>query len=152
MRYHNRMHRNILYRFTALTMAFLLMFSSVGYSVDMHICRGKVKHFSFFGKAEDCFGHKQSCSNLVHKKSSKQTFSKKKCCTNVSFSVDHIDINAGLTKSFSSKILFCAGLLPSFLDIDLFIPTSGHIIVNHLKSIPPLILRDFCVLFQNFLI
>lgn len=42
------------YRFIALTMAFLMFFTSVGLAVDMHYCQGKVQSVSFFGKAKSC--------------------------------------------------------------------------------------------------
>ena len=45
---------SITYRIIALTMAFLMFFTSVGFTVDMHYCQGKLKTFNFFGKAKSC--------------------------------------------------------------------------------------------------
>ena len=42
------------YRITALFLALLMVFYSIGISIDLHFCQGNFKTFSLLGKAKSC--------------------------------------------------------------------------------------------------
>ena len=54
------------YRLIALMMAFLMFFTSAGFTMDMHYCGGELKSVSFFGKAKTC--HDMAGENETPKK------------------------------------------------------------------------------------
>jgi len=77
------------YRFIALFMAAMVFLSSVGFSLDMHLCQGELRSVSLLGKAKNCYelagyDSPQSCSK--HKKTKATTSAtgcslvKKECC------------------------------------------------------------------------
>ena len=55
------MKTKAIHRITALTMAFLMFFTSVGFSVDIHYCKGDLKSFSLIGEASACHQTKKTC-------------------------------------------------------------------------------------------
>lgn len=42
------------YRFVSLLLALLVLVSSVGYTANLHYCKGQLKSFSLLGKAKQC--------------------------------------------------------------------------------------------------
>lgn len=66
-----------------------MLFTSVGFSADLHYCKGELKTFSLFGEAKSCHTAKKSCPHhanmLVTEKSEKD------CCTNKTIEVDDLD-------------------------------------------------------------
>ena len=45
---------NKTYRIISVLLALLVLVSSVGFTADMHYCKGELKSFSLFGKAQTC--------------------------------------------------------------------------------------------------
>ncbi len=80
---------NKTYRITTLTMALLMFFSSVGFSIDFHYCKGEFKSLSLIGKAKSCHEGKKVCRH--HTKD--QNISKKdnNCCSNNELQVQSWD-------------------------------------------------------------
>ena len=76
-------------RIIPLTLAFLMLMTSVSFAVDMHYCNGKLKSVSLFGKAQTC--HEKTIANKTstcshHQKTQKQSnddeIDKNDCCEN----------------------------------------------------------------------
>ncbi len=82
------MTRSKTYRFVALSLAFLVFFSSAGITLDAHFCQDELKGISVFSKASNCHEKKMSCSSKSMKSccASKKKIVKedKPCCHNES--------------------------------------------------------------------
>ncbi len=85
-----------IHRITALTMAFLMFFTSVGFSVDIHYCKGDLKSFSLIGEASACHQTKKTCPR--HKKmESEEKSEDSKCCSNETVVVDDLDVDYNIS-------------------------------------------------------
>ena len=146
------------YRAFAMFMAFLMFTSSIGFSMDVHFCGGKLESFSFFGDSEPCEMMKpkqekelRSCCESPKKEVKpchNREIAKGNCCHNESFVID----NGGEFESsdFSleqfQQVLFAVIVL--FPNFDLFKITSKQ--VNYAYYNPPPIIKDISVLHQVF--
>ena len=150
---------SITYRIIALTMACLMFFTSVGITVDMHYCQGKLKTFNFFGKAKSChdigegmkdcpFHAKMKTAN----KSDGNTISKKGCCSNKTF---HIQSDQDQQCQVDNAVIVSAELeyfVIAFVEIFLksAVPETENPAYAAYK--PPLIPRDIYVLLETYLL
>ena len=164
---------NSTYRFIALTMAFLLFTSSVGFSIDMHYCQGEFKSYAFFGKAESCHdkpeavskkkgcmhhqkmnAQKKGCS--AHQKMEQETKScsmdEKDCCENktMHFQADLDEqVKASIFVDNAPLQYFVAAFVTTFVARDFSIESEMASYANYK---PPLIARDIPVLIESFLL
>ncbi|MCB0523423.1 MAG: hypothetical protein H6576_03485 [Lewinellaceae bacterium] len=156
------MHKTSLtYRITALLLAFSMFFSSKGFLVDMHYCRGTLKSVSFIGKARNCHDlaraashHKSGCRHhqkVVQKSSG--CADDKNCCSNKTVHIQSDQdqqapgyADLALSISFQPFVLYS----PPTLSLGGLTPDRETLIFEHYK--PPLIPRDIPVLMQSFLI
>ena len=83
------------YRIISLCMAFLLLVSSSGISMDVHFCQGKFKRANIFSKAKTCEqvnACMKKCGKEVKtchsKDSNTEDGDHKGCCNNESFELD----------------------------------------------------------------
>jgi hypothetical protein len=148
-----------LYRIIALTLAGLMFFTSVGFSVDTHYCQGQLKSFSFFGNATPCHDMvdetpMKECPR--HEKmmaeNEERSVDKKNCCSNKTlyfhFDEDQQSQNVNLVVSQQLQ-QFVIAYVAVFLYND-FIIESYAASYAHYK--PPLVSRDIPVLFESFLL
>jgi hypothetical protein len=146
------------YRFFALTMAFLMFYSSVGFSIDIHYCQGKLKSFSLFGKAKTCYEMTKAvktspqCQKLREQQSNDScSISKKNCCENntLHFQSDQ-DQQVQATEFIVNQQLqqFIVAYIVVFFQNN-FTEKNASTLAFY-KS--PLIPRDIPVLFEAFLI
>ena len=147
------MNRNGLLKFAALILASLILISSSGLTLDVHYCQGKVKRVNPFGKARTC-AEMANLSGSCHGHQSSTHCSKDQdhgdCCNNeqvlLDWDFDHSDLVVNAPQST--------------FDLDLVLPVvvdelnvEFDVFVDHYRQYePPLILKDFCVLFESFLI
>ena len=145
------------YRILALSLAFLMFFTSVGFAVDIHYCQNEFKSFSIFGKAANC--HDKAKSNPTckhHKQAANQSnistdISKKDCCENHTFNFKSdqdlqsqsfdFELNQPVKKYINKASV-------SFLDRQIISSKT----VEYLYYRPPLIRQDIPILFQSFLL
>ncbi|MBF9254931.1 hypothetical protein I2I11_16630 [Pontibacter sp. 172403-2] len=134
-----------------LTLALLLLVSSTGLSVGMHMCGGEIQDLSFFGRAESCgMEQKQDVLPPCHQPKKKQVESKG-CCENHQLVVQRLDAGAD-TKIAIHKtpdVKFLAAFKAVVLQ--LFAPETATTPAYALYTSPPLA-RDIPVLVQAFLI
>ena len=150
---------NNTYRILSIFMAFLVLMTSVGISVDMHYCGGELKTVNFFGKAKSC--HNEAAGIICphhakqHLADAKHTNSvtKKSCCENklqhfqadqdrgfadVDFVKSESSINQDYVFAFDATFI------------------KKSVLNQRLKSAfhyqPPTISRDTYALFEVFLI
>jgi len=86
-------------RILTITMAFLVLLSSIGFTMDMHFCQGILQHVSFSGEAKSC--HEIAAQNALSscckkkqktacQKSNNNVFKEacdKNCCSNQTINV-----------------------------------------------------------------
>ena len=148
------------YRIIALMMAFLMLFTSTSFAMDMHYCGGELKSVSFFGKAKTCHDlaaefEKSTKSCPHHKKmvtKNEGCSEDKDCCSNktviLQFEQDqktqyvHYVVNKEL-KQF--VIAYVSAFLSDRYD------NKGHA-ANYILYRPPIIQEDIQVLYQTFLL
>lgn len=143
------------YQIISLIMAFLILFSSVGFSIDLHYCGTDLKSFSFTGKAKNCFELAKSgtCSKHQMVEATKPLCetSKKDCCHNKTFYV-----KGELTSDAPTTSFLISSLLQDFLLAFVVVfadkPTLKQSTLNFLHYKPPLIQKKIPVLVQSFLL
>ena len=143
------MEKTALHRIASLTLAVLMLFTSVGFSADLHFCKGEFKTFSLFGKAESCHTVKKSCPHHANMVVSDQ--SEEDCCSNKTIELDDLDsdfnisIDAELT---DIQLKFVTSFVYSF-----FFTTPTRVLKSSFLGskdlLPP---RDIYVLLERFLI
>lgn len=141
-------------------MAFMLLLSSTGFSIDLHFCQGDIKSFSLFGTAESC--HAKAEKNHCQQKKSTCHFAKstmevadgceKNCCSNKNMVVDpDMDTQKVTSEQLSeTNISFLSAFVAAF-----YVDQScdlAKLIIPHLNYIPPLLDQDIPVLVQSFLL
>lgn len=146
-------------------MTFLMLFSSVGFSLDVHYCGGGIKDVSFFGKANECEMMKEvvveeshaCCTNksktvVSHcsKNSSDELLSKGKCCSNESFMLQSIE-DGQTSDSYEMTSVNLTFITLFILNKALLFETESNV-VNYSLYRPPLIYYDAIIQHQSFLI
>ncbi len=143
------------YRIISLSMAFLLLLSSSGISMDVHFCQGKMKRANIFGKAKTCQEVNDcliKCGKKVNSCSTEDTCSTdeehKNCCNNESFEFD-LDFDAAeliATKLISVNQQFLTAFTYTYvLGVDIV-----KIVTPFSNYIPPPLEKNIAVLFQVF--
>lgn len=148
------------YKFIAFLLAFLMLISSAGFSLDLHYCQGNFKNLAFFKEAKSCHelakkstsAHCKKMQTPCSKKDSSTTGveCEKSCCSRNTILVE------AETNILSAKIItadyFSAYFMIAF--VYSFVPsnTSTEYLNKYLLYKPPPQDKDLSVLFQTFLI
>jgi len=138
------------HRIISLTLAIMMLFTSVGFSVDLHFCNGEFKSFSLIGEASSCHTAKKSCphhANMIVEDDS----AVKDCCTNQSFEVDDLDADYNVSAEVELtdlQIQFVASFVHSFFALSPPREVSSDFLDTK-DQLPP---RDIYVLLERFLI
>lgn len=146
------MENKFSYRITSLTMAFLLLVSSSGISMDVHFCQGKFKRANIFGKAKTC-EQVNDCLRKCGKEikschSDGQDGDHKGCCENQSFELD-FDFDA-----FDNTAADISTIQKQFLTAFTYtyvlnlVPKKDN--PKFTTYIPPPLEKDITILFQVF--
>ncbi len=145
------MHTKSTYRLISLVMAFLILFSSSGLTMDMHFCQGHLKRINLFGKAKTCAEVVKSC---CHAKALKTTCAinddHEGCCNNSEVLLDmDIESTAIVSPDISNdNIIWLKAYVSIFFKI---IFRSGYDTYTDYAYLPPPDLKqNTVVLFQNF--
>ncbi len=140
----------------ALILAFLVGFASIGVSMDRHICQGRVKSISLFGKAKTCLEMNSqqsgvsSCKKHHHCKHSKKKT--KPCCHNeASYTKLPVNIALGSATTIASPVYTAPCLVAVVPAYRAMFSTSEQESLPVFKihadfNLP----RDRYVLFENF--
>ena len=124
-------------------MSLLVLLSTISWSVDKHLCMGRVMDISFFSEADDC--GMESALALLEKDSKKPH-----CCDDESFVLTGQDDLKLTWSDFDlEQQVFLVAFSTSYLD--LFVPLD-ELPVPHEEYPPPVLVRDIHVLDQVFLI
>jgi len=70
----------------ALLLCSFVLFSSFGFTINMHLCQGKVKTVSFLGDAQKCVEMNES--EIWKSTNNPVSFTKKDCCSETSLKAE----------------------------------------------------------------
>ena len=151
------MRKSLPYRILAIFMAFLMFFSSTGFSMDIHYCQDELQTISLFGKAKSCFEMNdviQPSMNVevcLMDKDFTQV-DRKKCCHNERLSIESLEFQE-LSKQKIPIEISVVKFLTTFIYtyINLFSIDTNHS-NEYITYYPPILNPDIQVLFQSFLI
>ncbi|MEX0315123.1 MAG: hypothetical protein AB3N18_13175 [Allomuricauda sp.] len=133
------MFRNI----SSIFLALMVLMSTVSWTVDKHLCMGRVMDISFFAHADDC-GMEQAMVAM------EMDAVDNHCCDDESFTLlGQDDLKSSWNDLELEHQVFLVSFAQSYLD--LFTPIE-ELPVPHEKYPPPILVRDIQVLDQVFLI
>ena len=154
-------NQKITYQLGAIFLSFLMLFSTIGFSMDIHFCGGHVDNFAFYGQADECSMMKKgtseetpSCHQKVEKKchshSDKNAISKKNCCENESYVLQTIE--DGQTSNSFEIANFDLTIVTVFIlsNFNLFEFETKR--AEYFNYSPPILNDDVTILHQLFLI
>jgi hypothetical protein len=127
-------------------LAAVVLIASIGVTVNLHLCAGKIQSVALYAKAQPCEDVKMPCHGKAHH--SKQ----KGCCEEESIVLKGKEVNA--------EVRTPGQITPSFSLIAVILPVLYTIIEGNASTPiskyacykPPLVERDINVLVQSFLI
>ncbi len=127
-------------------MAFVVMFTTMSFTVDMHYCGDSLVDFSFFTKAETCGMEKaqpaKGCEN--------PTMSKKSCCSDQKIVKEGSDdLKTAFNKLTFEQQTFVATFFYTYINLFEGLDES---IVPFKDYSPPFIERDVQILYETYLI
>lgn len=126
-------------RILAPLMALLVLMSSVSWTVDMHLCMGRVVDMAVFGKAQTC-GMDAGMSQE----------SKHGCCDEESYSVQAQDelMHMSYDLDLQQQVFLVSAAYSFFLESELPAEVTPSIQIHP----PPELGQDLLVLYETFLI
>ncbi len=155
MRIINRTYQRII----ALTLAFLMLVTSVSFAVDMHYCNGELKSVSFFGKAKTC--HEKVVTNKKiacphHQKmqaasNNSDEMNENDCCENKTTIIqaddDQVNSHYPVPTTPQLQQFVIAYILAFHAQI-----TTDKQSIQEISYLSPLLSRDIYVLSEAFLL
>ncbi len=142
----------------------VVLFSSFGFTIDVHYCKGEVKSIGLFGKAQPCEMaglsdqidaslppcHQKKLKEKTKKSNNKDGTIRSNCCYNQTFvfeSNEEVEQNDLQISASDVQVVMMACILCdySFFIHEISAPTYAD-------YDPPLIRHDFSLLYQSFLI
>ena len=144
-------------RALSLSLAAVMLTSSVSFSMDMHLCQGHIKSVSFFGKVKSCCPNEQSdqCKNLQQTcdrdTGKNNSFYKKPCCVDASLFFQSLEYQAKFDLTNEDKPIM-ANLLGTEASRSLLWHNLSPIYLRAFHPHqPPLPEGNTIILFQVFL-
>ena len=131
-------------------LAFLVLFSSLSFTLNVHLCMGQVEHMAFFKEAKTC---PMTADNSTCEKEKEghhpNPDTKKACCEDQSLMIEGQD-ELAKTSTLSIPDLQFVPFLYVFAS---FLISQPQVPLNFYQGyIPPLIGHDIPVLIQSFLL
>lgn len=128
---------------TSAFLAMLVLLSTVSWTVDKHLCMGRVMDISLFTDADDC-GMEGAMAMMG------ETFSDNHCCADESFTLaGQDDLKHAIQDLDLEQQVFLVAFAESYFD--LFVPVE-ELPIPHEEYPPPLLTMDIHILDQVFLI
>ncbi len=134
----------------ALILALIVIFSSLSFTVEKHICMDEVTDVSFFTEADTCEMQTDECEDTGIKDHT-GSFDDQDCCTNVHELIPGTNIEQPALDGFEINTLpfiitYAFTYLNLFKDNKEHVPFSGYISPHVLTD------RNIQILYQTFLI
>lgn len=154
MKIFNRTYQRII----ALTLALLMLMTSVSFAVDMHYCKGELKSVSLFGKAKTCHEKaveqdKPTCPHhqKMQQQSNDDEMDKNNCCENKTTIIQADDDRTKsnlVTPTFQQLQQFAIAYVLAFHAKI----TTDKQSIQEFSYQSPIISRDIYVLSETFLL
>ncbi len=135
-----------LYKILALILAFIVLFSSLSFTVEKHICMGKVTDVSYFGGADSCEMIDENCDV---NDSSETKIQKEKCCNDVH---ELIPGNQNEQQALQSLEIEQVQFIIAYIYTYINLFEDKNDIIPHRDYTPPIVDKDINILYQSFLI
>ena len=136
--------KQVLHKIMSFLMAFIVLFSTMSFTVDMHYCGDTLVETAIFQKAKGCGMEMESPSTEGC------SIMKKDCCSDEQIFIDGQDeLQLSFEKISFEQQQFIASFVYTY--INLFEGLSENVIPNQDYS-PPLVKRDIQALYEVYLI
>ncbi|QYJ69354.1 HYC_CC_PP family protein [Flavobacterium litorale] len=132
------------HKIAAFLMVFVVLFSTMSFTIDMHYCGNSLVETAIFQKAKGCGMEMEkpftnSCSII-----------KKNCCSDEQLIVDGQDeLNISFYKLSFDQQLFVASFVYSYTNL---FESLDKKVISHKKYSPPLFVRQIYKLDETYLI
>lgn len=136
--------KKIISNIAALFLAVLVLFSSVSFTVEKHLCGGQVFSESVFGKAEKCGMEDGYCAI----ENSNGSFSKKSCCKDEIQLINGSVFKSESTLKFDNKQQNLVGF--NLINYSIFSPINNSRIIQFNNYFPPPNTHNFNILYEIF--
>ncbi|MEB8329557.1 hypothetical protein OO009_09315 [Flavobacteriaceae bacterium KMM 6897] len=138
--------KTIIRHIVSFAMAFLVLFSTISFTVGMHFCGEHLVDFSLNKKAETC-GMDAMMTDAMGEQ---MNMGMDDCCSEVNIvQQGQDDLKISFEKITFEQQLFVATFISSY--IDLFHGLNNNV-VPHKEYPPPFLIQDVIILDQQFLI
>lgn len=132
-------------------MAFLMFFTSAGFSIDLHYCQKQIKGISLIGKAKSCHAVQEKCPHHIQLSESNSATEKNNCCENetvqIQYDQDQKTPSELIELNFECPVFFTISITAFLLNDE----KDEPLLAISLYRPPPLI-RDISILYESFLI
>ncbi|WP_417197063.1 HYC_CC_PP family protein [Bizionia sp.] len=136
--------KKIFHNILSIAMAFVVLFSTLSFTVDMHYCGGTLVETAIFNKAK-------GCGMDMNKPSTEGcTITKKDCCKNEQTLVDGQDeLQLHVDKISFEQQVFIASFVQTYLNLFEDLDTQAS---SYTTYEPPLVIRQIFKLDETYLI
>ncbi|UPS90739.1 hypothetical protein [Bizionia sp. M204] len=136
--------KNVFHNILSIAMAFVVLFSTLSFTVDMHYCGGTLVETAIFNKAK-------GCGMDMNKPSTEGcTITKKDCCKNEQTLVDGQDeLQLHVDKISFEQQVFIASFVQTYLNLFEDLDTQAS---SYTTYEPPLVIRQIFKLDETYLI
>jgi hypothetical protein len=131
---------------TSVFLASLVLIASIGVTVNLHLCAGRIQSIALFVKAQSCMDVQESCHGTGYHSKKNGCCEEESIVVNVKDTTAEVKVATSITPSFN-LIAVILPVLYSIIDTGSTVATPRY---AHYK--PPLIQRDITVFVQSFLI
>ena len=136
----------VLHKILAVIIALVILFSTLSFTVEKHVCMGEVTDVSYFTESESCGMTTEECDL---DEDSETHIKKDNCCDNVVELIPGIQNEQQAIDGFEFKqIQFIIAYSYSYLNLF----ETNREFIPFIDYSPPLVDKDIKVLYQNFLI
>lgn len=137
----------VLQKFLALILAFIVLFASFSFTVEKHVCMGEVTDVSYFTEADSCGMEMED--DCVMDDLSGVHMEKEKCCHDIHELIPgHQNVQQAINGLELNQVQFVLAYTYTYLNLfEQKEETSPFIALS-----PPSIDKDFQVIYQTFLI
>jgi len=137
--------KKILHNIAAICMAFVVLLSTMSFTIDMHYCGTTLVDTAIFKQAKSCGMEQQKTSNT-----NDCSFQKKNCCTDMQLDIAGQDELQLVFANYTPlEVQWLAVFVDSYLARFPLVETTQHSFYKHL---PPLVVRPIYQLDESYLI
>ncbi len=138
--------KKVFHKILSVSMAFVVLFTTMSFTVDMHYCGDSLVDFSLFAKAEGCGMEKAQLA----KSSENPSMTSTSCCTDKQIvKVGSDDLKTSFDKPTFEQQTFVATFFYTY--INLFEGLDKNVVPFKDYS-PPYVERNIQILYETYLI